>query len=178
MPDGGGRVGRVVVMGVAGSGKTTVAHALGDRWLVDVVDADELHPAENVAKMSAGEPLTDDDRGPWLAALADVLASSADVVVTCSALKRSYRDVLRSAGDVRFVLLDVDPDTARRRVGERAGHFMGVDMVDSQFATLERPSADEPDVRIVDATGSLRSIVDSVLAGDTVTHRHPRPDRK
>lgn len=169
---------RLVVMGVAGSGKTTIAAELGRRLGVRVEDADDHHPPENVEKMAAGVPLTDADRAPWLRTLRDLLAAADDIVVTCSALKRSYRDVLREGGDIRFVMLDVDPATVRRRVAERTDHFMGTGMVDGQFATLEPPTDDEVDVTIVDGTGSVTSIVDRVLGGDTVTPRHQRHDRK
>ncbi len=154
---------RIVVMGVAGSGKTTVGSRLADRLGADFVDADSAHPSENVAKMSAGVPLSDDDRRPWLLALRREL-SSASIVVTCSALRRSYRDLLRVPGGVRFVFLDIDAATAVRRLGARAGHFMRADMVDSQFADLERPEPDEPDVMTVDGTRPLEAIVDGLAA--------------
>ncbi len=138
-------------MGVAGSGKTTVGGQIATEFGVDFVDGDDLHPAANVAKMSAGEPLDDDDRLPWLERVGDVLASSeGGVVVACSALKRTYRELIRErcrdAGrPLKFVYLDVSSDVARRRVANRPGHFMGTDMVDSQFAALESPIG-EPDV--------------------------------
>lgn len=154
---------RVVVMGVAGSGKSTVAELVGDRLGTSVVEADDLHPPANVAKMASGRPLTDADRAPWLAAVTRALATSDDVVVTCSALRRAYRDVLRRAGSVTFVFLDVDADTARRRLAERRGHFMGPEMVASQFAALERPDSDEDDVLAVDATVPAATVVVTVV---------------
>lgn len=141
----------MVVMGVAGSGKTTVGRQLADELAIDFVDGDDLHPPANVAKMSAGEPLDDDDRAPWLERVAEVLASDErGAMVACSALKWSYRQLLRdrcrAAGrPLRFVYLDVSPEVARQRVADRLGHFMGTQMVDSQFAALESPVG-EPDV--------------------------------
>ena len=153
---------RVVVMGVAGSGKTTVGRLLAARLDARFVDGDDLHPPANVGKMSAGEPLDDADRAPWLDQVAATLASSAPVVVACSALRRSYRDRLRSVGSVRFVHLDLDEAAALERVAGRDGHFMGTDMVASQFATLEPPHA-EAGVVIVDATRAPEAIVRAAL---------------
>ena len=155
---------RIVVMGVTGSGKTTVGRALAEALEAAFLDADSVHPPANVAKMSAGEPLTDDDRWPWLARLRAELRSSDSIVVACSALKRRYRDLLRHAGEVRFVFLDLDPDTARERATHREGHYMGAEMVASQFEALERPGVDETDVVTVDATGVLDAIVAGVVA--------------
>jgi gluconokinase len=153
---------RLVVMGVAGSGKTTVGERLADRLAADFVDADSAHPPANIEKMSAGIPLDDDDRRPWLQRLREELAASDMVVVTCSALKRSYRDVLRLAGGVEFVMLEIDRDAVNRRVRDRDGHFMKADMVDSQFADLERPTPDEHDVTTVDARRPVGTIVDEL----------------
>jgi gluconokinase len=160
---------RVVVMGVSGSGKSTVGERLARRLRARFVDADSVHPPANVAKMAAGLPLTDADRAPWLSALRDELAAGDDrVVVTCSALKRSYRDVLRDAGDVTFVFLHVDRETAAERVAGRHGHFMRADMVDGQFAVLQPPEPDEGDVVEVDATmpiGAVMQALTDALAG-------------
>lgn len=152
-------VDRVVVMGVSGSGKSTVGLELARRRGAVFVDGDELHPPSNVAKMAAGTPLTDEDRWPWLAAVRCRLRSSEAVVVACSALRRAYRDVLRGAPGVRFVDLKVDDGEARRRLRQRPGHFMKAGMVDSQFAALEAPAAAETDVAEVDATGPLAEVV-------------------
>src|SRR6476659_3211956 len=130
----------VVMMGVSGSGKTTVGAALAQRLRVPFADADEFHPQANIDKMSAGIPLTDDDRGPWLATIATWLAEHAagGGVASCSALKRSYRDVLAAAApQVFFVHLHGDPDVIAARVAGRPGHFMPAALVESQFATLE-----------------------------------------
>lgn len=155
---------RVVVMGVAGAGKTTVGRALAARLGARFVDADDAHPPANLAKMAAGIPLTDADREPWLDRLRAELAGHDRIVVTCSALKRAYRDRLRDAGGVRFAFLDVDADEATRRVATRADHFMGAGMVDSQFAALERPTDDERDVIVVDARADVPSQMDAIVA--------------
>ena len=112
--------------------------------------------------MSAGIPLDDADRGPWLAAVRDTLAADTPVVVACSALRRAYRDVLRGAGDVRFLFLDLDQPTARRRAARRKGHFMSAAMVASQFETLERPGPDEPDVVTIDVDRAHEVVLDEI----------------
>ncbi|GAB3103990.1 gluconokinase [Isoptericola nanjingensis] len=160
--------GHLVVMGVAGSGKTTIAGMLAERLGVDVAEADEFHPQANIDKMSAGTPLTDADRAPWLAAIRDWLTGETDsgrsAVVTCSALKRSYRDVLRGAhGRVRFVHLDGTPELLADRMAHRSGHFMPPALLPSQLATLEPLDDDEDGIRI-DVAATPEEIVDSVLA--------------
>jgi carbohydrate kinase (thermoresistant glucokinase family) len=155
---------RVVVMGVAGCGKSTVAAALADRLGASFIEADDHHPASNVEKMAAGIALTDDDRWPWLASIRRAMRAEHDVVVACSALRRSYRDALRAAGGVRFCYLDVDRAEAHRRVADRPGHFMGAAMVDSQFETLEAPEATEVDVVTIDAAGDADAVIAAALA--------------
>lgn len=154
---------RVVVMGVSGSGKTTVGLRLASLLDARFVDADAVHPPANVEKMASGVPLTDADRAPWLGRLRDELAGAGSTVVTCSALKRRYRDVLREAGGVTFVFLDIDRDAAIERVAGREGHFMKVDMVDSQFADLEPPQADEHDIVVVDAEPFIADVVEAAF---------------
>jgi carbohydrate kinase (thermoresistant glucokinase family) len=133
----------VVVMGVSGSGKTTVGAALADALGLRFVDGDALHPEANVAKMAAGIPLDDADRAPWLDAIGAVLAAG-PVVVACSALKRVYRDRLRAAAPpLQLVFLDGDRAVLAARMAARPGHFMPTSLLDSQLATLERPDADE-----------------------------------
>ena len=138
-------------MGISGSGKSTVGAALARRLDVAYADGDDFHSADNVAKMSTGKPLTDADRLPWLRAVADWLAEH-DVnggVVSCSALRRRYRDILRAgAPDVVFVHLDGDPDLARQRSAGRHSHFMPADLVASQEATLEPLQPDESGIVI------------------------------
>lgn len=156
---------RIVVIGVTGCGKTTIGEAIAAELGLRFVDGDSLHPAENIAKMSAGEPLNDEDRWPWLARVRQTLRSDDGIIIACSALKRSYRDVLRGAPDTRFLFLDLDPETSYERVARREGHFMSADMVASQFAALERPGDDETDVVTVDARRSIDEVTAASLAG-------------
>ena len=139
-----------VVMGVAGSGKSLVGAALAETLGLEFVEGDQYHPAENVARMSAGIPLTDADRQGWLKALAarmrTAVNSSNGLVVACSALKRSYRDLLRSessAPRVQFIFLRGDRALIGERIAGRRGHYMPASLLDSQFETLEEPSPDE-----------------------------------
>jgi gluconokinase len=139
----------VVVMGVSGSGKTTVAHALASRLRWVFAEGDDFHPSANVTKMSAGLPLTDDDRRPWLAAIAawigDQERLGRGAVVTCSALRRIYRDRLRDGHpSVRFVHLTVDESILSERLAHRRGHFLPVSLLPSQLAAMEPLQADEP----------------------------------
>jgi gluconokinase len=130
----------VTVMGVSGSGKTTVGAALAQRLRVPFEDADDLHPPANVAKMSAGVPLEDLDRLPWLRTMSLWLAdhTATGAVISCSALKHWYRTILRESAPTQvFVHLDGSPEVVARRVAGRPGHFMPASLVDSQFATLE-----------------------------------------
>ena len=150
---------RVVVMGVAASGKTTLAVALSRRLQAEYLEADDLHSAANVEKMASGVPLTDDDRWPWLASIRDALSKTDRVVVACSALKRSYRDLLREAGSVRFVYLHTARQLAGARIAGRTGHFMTARMIESQFAALEPPQPDEADVIRVDARRTIDDLV-------------------
>ncbi|HWK64105.1 MAG TPA: gluconokinase [Rhizobiaceae bacterium] len=138
----------IVLMGVAGSGKSFVGEALAAKLGWRFIEGDALHPPANVARMAAGQPLTDDDRQGWLDAIgqdiAKAVAQGEGVVATCSALKRIYRDRLRGwCGGILFVHVAIDKETARLRVGSRKGHFMPASLVDSQFATLEPPAPDE-----------------------------------
>ena len=137
---------RIVVMGVSGCGKSTVAQALAARLRLPFVEGDGLHPPANVAAMAAGSPLTDEDRHGWLQAVARVLvqAESTGVVVTCSALKRSYRDQLRaSAPALQFVHLTGPQSLLAQRLQNRTGHYMPASLLQSQIDTLEPPAADE-----------------------------------
>lgn len=158
----------LVLMGVAGSGKTTVAEILTTRTGWPYAEADDFHPASNVAKMRAGTPLTDADRAPWLAAMRDWLSEQADAghstVVTCSALKLPYRDVLREArGRVRFVHLDGTPELLAERIGGRDGHFMSPAMLESQLDALEPLTPSEDGIRL-DVSASPTELADAALA--------------
>jgi gluconokinase len=144
---------RLVVMGVSGCGKTSVGQRIAQTLGLDFVEGDDLHPPRNVALMAAGTPLTDADRSDWLAAVAARLgrahAAGRGLVVSCSALKRSYRDRLRAAcPDLRFVHLHGEVDLLRRRLAARTGHYMPAALLDSQLATLERPAVDENAIEI------------------------------
>ena len=141
----------VVVMGVSGSGKSTVGAELAEQLGVPFVDGDDLHPAANVAKMASGIPLDDDDRWPWLANVGRTLASAAGsgMVVACSALKREYRAaILAEAPDAVFVELDGSRDLLQERIGARRDHFMPPTLLDSQLATLQSLTPDEPGIRV------------------------------
>ena len=154
----------IVVMGVAGSGKTTIASGLAEGLGVPFVEGDSLHPGANVKKMAAGIPLTDDDRWPWLEAIGARMeverVTGHGVVVSCSALKRVYRDCLRKEvhGKVQFILLDGSRDTISDRMKQRKGHFMPPALLDSQFATLEKPAPDE-DAVILDISHTVPALL-------------------
>lgn len=141
--------GAIVVMGVSGAGKSTFGAALAEALGRSFVDADDLHPAANKAKMAAGTPLTDDDRAPWLDAVAAAARAREPVVVACSALKRGYRDRLAAgAPSIAFVELDLTREELERRLGGRRHEFMPATLLDSQLATLEPLQADEPGIRL------------------------------
>jgi gluconokinase len=135
----------VLVMGVSGSGKSVVGVRLATRLGLPHLDADSLHPEANVRKMRTGTPLTDIDRGPWLDAVASrIAAASGGIVLSCSALRRAFRDRLRAASpDLRLVFLTGPDDLIRSRLAGRVGHFMPASLLASQLATLEPPTADE-----------------------------------
>ncbi|MFZ1382553.1 MAG: gluconokinase [Scrofimicrobium sp.] len=135
----------IVISGVSGSGKSTVARTLAERIGARYVDADDFHPSSNVAKMSAGIPLTDEDRLPWLQRLvAEINTSQETIVLACSALKRIYRDTLRTATrHVRFVELSGSREILEQRLQSRDGHFMPADLMDSQLASFEPLEEDE-----------------------------------
>jgi gluconokinase/shikimate kinase len=158
----------LVLMGVSGCGKSTVAGLLAGRLGWDLEEGDDLHPQENVAKMAAGVPLTDDDRWPWLDRIAAWIrahtGSGRPGVITCSALKRAYRDVLRGP-DVVFVYLHGSKELIASRLALRHGHYMPSSLLDSQFAALEPPAEDEHVLQVeIDAPASVQAgeIVDSL----------------
>jgi gluconokinase len=157
----------IVVMGVSGAGKTTIAAMLAMRLGWTFEDADWFHPPANVEKMHAGKPLTDDDRWPWLRAIAQFIdATRADgrhAVIACSALKRAYRDILiGSRQDVRLVYLKGERQLIASRMALRHGHFMPPALLESQFATLEEPGADE-DAIVVSIDARPRDIVELIV---------------
>ena len=157
---------RLIVMGVSGCGKSTMASALGERLGLDMVDGDDLHLPESVAKMRSGIALQDADRWPWLDRIGHYLAQAQEPgrVVACSALKRMYRDRIREqAGDVCFVFLDGDFDLIEQRMRQRVGHYMQPGLLDSQFRTLEKPQADETDVIRLPITEPVQDMVAQAL---------------
>ncbi|KAF1834244.1 carbohydrate kinase [Decorospora gaudefroyi] len=173
----------LIVTGPAGCGKSTVAKYLSDRYGFDYIEGDEFHPRANIEKMAAGIPLNDEDRWDWLILLRDqaltaLKKGSKGVVVTCSALKKKYRDVIRTArlydedpnANVHFVYLRSDKATLLARVHARQGHYMKDTMVESQFAALEEPDETEckqlKDVEIIDVKGSIQEV--QQLAGTAV----------
>jgi gluconokinase len=160
--------GLYVVMGVAGSGKSTVGAALARALGVEFVEGDDYHPPENVQRMTAGIPLTDEDRAGWLRALAarlrEARKAGTGLVITCSALKRSYRDVLRAGTpDVRFVFLRGSRALIAERLAGRRGHFMPASLLDSQFAALEEPATNEG-AWVCDAGEQPQAIVAALVA--------------
>jgi gluconokinase len=157
----------LVVMGVSGSGKSTIADHLAKRLGWRYEDGDRFHPPDNVAKMSAGHPLTDEDRWPWLRAIADEIdrlaASGEHAVIACSALKRAYREILvHGRDDIRIVFLDGTLDLIAERLAVRKGHFMPPGLLASQFRTLEPPGAGERPI-IVSIDAPVENIVDDIV---------------
>ena len=154
----------VILMGVSGSGKSTVGASLAQRLECPFLDADDFHPAANVEKMKRGIPLNDEDRMPWLARLHDELehrlGSGASVVLGCSALKESYRKILEEGlSQIDFVFLDVDQLTLRERLEKRKAHFFPKELLESQFAALERPA----DAIVVDARLQFQDVVEQIV---------------
>ncbi len=157
----------LVVMGVSGSGKSTIGETLAARLGWRFADGDRFHPASNVAKMSAGQPLTDDDRRPWLQAIADeidrVCKAGQHVVVACSALKRAYREILlHGRNDVGIVYLDGTEALIANRLTQRKGHFMPPGLLASQFQTLEPPGVSEHPIT-VPIDGTVDAIVNAII---------------
>lgn len=157
----------IIVMGVSGAGKSTIAELLSQRLNRPLIEGDSLHPAANIAKMSQGVPLNDEDRLPWLKAIAaridEARKSRQPVIVTCSALKRAYRDILTGGQhDVGFVYLRGTRNLIASRLKARTDHFMPPDLLDSQFAALQEPGEDEPTIAIaIDAAPT--EIVDQIV---------------
>lgn len=161
----------IILMGVSGAGKTAVGQALAERLGWQFEDADDWHPGANVEKMRSGHPLTDEDRRPWLGALnrgiREWIASGRNAVLACSALKATYRQILRAgvqdACAVRFVFLKASYEQIDRRLRERRGHYMPESLLRSQFGALEEPSATE--ALAVDASLPVPGVVDAIVAG-------------
>jgi carbohydrate kinase (thermoresistant glucokinase family) len=167
-----------VVMGVSGAGKTTIGQRLAKRLGWEFVEGDELHPPENVAKMKSGHPLTDADRAPWLAGVAAAIDArrrrGGHAVITCSALKRGYRrQIIGARRDVRLVYLEGSQSLIAERLAGRRGHFMSVSLLDSQFATLEPPGADEDPIT-VNIGPPIEEIVLRIAAALSSSARSPQ----
>ncbi|MET1051397.1 MAG: gluconokinase [Mycetocola sp.] len=165
--DGTPEAAQIIVMGVSGSGKSTIGALIAGALGVPFVDADALHPQSNVEKMAGGTPLTDEDRWPWLAKVGSTLAEAGrngtGIVIACSALRRSYRDtILTNAPSARFVYLSGSREVLESRLEGRKGHFMPATLLDSQFATLEPLAADEPGV-VVDIDRPVAEIVSDAV---------------
>lgn len=150
----------VVIMGVAGTGKTTVGRGVADAFGLPFAEGDDFHSQANKAKMGSGHPLTDEDRWPWLRSLRDWMsAEGRSTVVACSALRRAYRDVLREAGgEVFFVHLVLPEDVNAQRLSSREGHYMKSSMLESQLATLEPLAEPEDGVEVLNV-GSPRDVI-------------------
>lgn len=156
----------LVVMGVSGSGKSTLAAALAADLGLPMAEADEFHPPENIAKMASQTPLTDEDRWPWLESLRDWMSTQAATgsVITCSALRRSYRDVLRAAaGRVVFLHVDVEIPRLNTRLAHRSGHFMPPALLESQLSTLEALDPEEDGVVLANDT-TVEDLLESARA--------------
>jgi gluconokinase len=172
----------LIVMGVSGSGKSSIAEPLAKRLGWTFEDGDRFHPASNVAKMSAGHPLTDEDRWPWLQAIADeidrVCKAGERAVIACSALKRAYREILvHGRDDVRIIYLNGTQELIADRLASRKGHFMPPGLLTSQFNTLEPPDTAENPVTVsIDAP--VGAIVDDIVARLHLTPAESAPPRR
>ncbi|AJJ12334.1 carbohydrate kinase, thermoresistant glucokinase family protein [Yersinia rohdei] len=160
----------IIVMGVSGSGKTTVGEAVARRIHAKFIDGDDLHPRANIQKMGSGHPLNDEDRLPWLERLSDAAYSlnhkNETGIIVCSALKRRYRDRLREGNpEMVFLYLQGSFDVIMERLKARSGHFMPTDLLKSQFEALEEPGPEEPDVICVDIDADIDEVVQRCVAG-------------
>jgi len=159
----------IILMGVSGTGKTTVGQALSQAIGAKFIDGDDLHPRQNIVKMASGQPLEDSDRLPWLDRIGDVIFSlgqkNESGILVCSALKKRYRDQLRQGNPaLRFIWLTGDYDCILQRMQQRKGHFMPEALLRSQFAALETPDESEPDIVAVDIAPDVAQIVGQALA--------------
>ncbi|MDU8923895.1 gluconokinase [Pasteurellaceae bacterium LIM206] len=155
----------VILMGVSGTGKTSVGTEVAHRLGIKLIDGDDLHPRANIIKMGQGKPLNDEDRAPWLERIRDAafsLEQKSEIgIIICSALKKKYRDSIRDGNkNIRFLFLHGDYKLILERMRKRKGHYMKEEMLKSQFDTLEVPASDEPDVIAIDVDGSFGEVVD------------------
>lgn len=156
-----------ILMGVSGSGKTTVAKELLKRHDIPYIDGDYLHPKSNITKMSGGQPLDDEDRKPWLVLINNAVFAMQKTnpvsIIICSSLKKKYRDIIReSNNNLSFLFLNADYDVIYKRLEERVGHFQKPQMLISQFDALEVPGTDEPDVCFIKGNQNINDIVDDI----------------
>jgi gluconokinase len=155
---------KIVVMGVTGCGKTTVGFALAEKLGITFIDSDDLHSVENKRKMSSGTPLNDSDRQPWLQAVSDTLQSHEKIVVACSALKKTYREkILVGAPTTQFIHLVGSQELISARLSERSHEFMPIELLDSQFQTLE-PLKQSEGGKAIEISQSIEEIVDEITA--------------
>lgn len=159
----------IILMGVSGSGKSTIGAAVAREIQAKFIDGDDLHPRANIQKMASGQPLNDDDRAPWLQRLNDAAYSlnhkNESGIIVCSALKRRYRDLLRQDNDnMVFIYLKGSFEVILARLQARSGHFMPTDLLKSQFDALEEPGADEKDVICVDIDTDVEGVVGRCVA--------------
>ncbi|MEJ7623081.1 MAG: gluconokinase [Pyrinomonadaceae bacterium] len=151
----------IIIMGVSGSGKTTVGRLLAEELSFDFADADDYHSPQSIEKMSTGRALTDEDRGQWLERLRAQIESKRDIVLACSALKHEYRSFLSSELPVRFIYLKGSPELIASRLRDRREHFAPTSLLDSQFAALEEPGEDH--AMIIDVDSAAAEIIESIL---------------
>jgi gluconokinase len=159
----------IILMGVSGSGKSTIGAELAHSIQAKFIDGDDLHPRANIIKMGSGQPLNDDDRQPWLERLGDAAFSlkhkNETGIIVCSALKRRYRDALRNGNEgMIFIYLKGSYDTILQRMQARAGHFMPTALLQSQFDALEEPGSDEADVIAINIDHSIDGVVERCIA--------------
>lgn len=157
-----------ILMGVSSTGKTTIGTEVARRLHLKLIDGDDLHPRANIIKMGSGQPLNDEDRHPWLERINDAAFSleqkSEKGIIICSALKKKYRDQIRQGNkNVRFLFLNGNFELVLERMRQRQGHYMKTEMLKSQFATLEVPQTDEPDVIHIDISGSFEEVVEACI---------------
>ena len=153
----------LIVIGISGSGKTSISKMLAAQLKIDFIEGDDLHPQENIDKMKNGIALTDADRLPWLSIIKEKLLTKIirqeNFVLSCSALKVSYRDILREAGNIKFLFLKVGEEEVSERLEHRKGHFMPKSLIHSQIETLEIPSNKEKDIIIIDASKQPQDVL-------------------
>ena len=157
----------LIVIGVSGSGKTSISKMLAAQLKISFIEGDDLHPQSNIDKMKNGIALNDADRFPWLniikEKISEKITNQKSLVLSCSALKISYRDILREAGNIKFLFLKVDEEEVAERLENREGHFMPKSLIHSQIETLESPKENENDILIIDASKNASEVLEECL---------------